>query len=206
MFCANEFYKFVRTSPFAHINERTLHLTAPKIDHPKMAKICLPSKRDSIFKLLTRGARLSVVRPCLHGAVCRCQTNNFTIWSKNGEAITQIRKIRDGVPGGGVMTLHDYGYLPPGFLKSYPASEWNFQIYTASESGFLPGIFFGIYCYANFLCYANFSIVFYCFKTNCFWGGANSLGKLLEGKASSQPNNVSKHTKTVGKSCFQRKP
>ena len=26
-------------------------------------------------------------------------------------------------PGGGVMTLHDYGYLgPPGFLKSYPVS------------------------------------------------------------------------------------
>ena len=26
-------------------------------------------------------------------------------------------------PGGGVMPLHDYGYLPPGFLKSYPVSE-----------------------------------------------------------------------------------
>ena len=25
--------------------------------------------------------------------------------------------------GGGVMTLHDYGYLPPEFLESYPASE-----------------------------------------------------------------------------------
>ena len=25
--------------------------------------------------------------------------------------------------GGGVMTLHDYGYLPPEFLKSYPVSE-----------------------------------------------------------------------------------
>ena len=24
---------------------------------------------------------------------------------------------------GGVMTIHDYGYLPPGFLKSYPVSE-----------------------------------------------------------------------------------
>ena len=23
----------------------------------------------------------------------------------------------------GVMTLHDYGYLPPEFLKSYPVSE-----------------------------------------------------------------------------------
>ena len=26
-------------------------------------------------------------------------------------------------PGGGVMTFHDYGYLPPEFLKSYPVSE-----------------------------------------------------------------------------------
>ena len=26
-------------------------------------------------------------------------------------------------PGGGVMTLHDYGYLPPELLKSYPVSE-----------------------------------------------------------------------------------
>ena len=24
---------------------------------------------------------------------------------------------------GGVMTFHDYGYLPPGYLKSYPVSE-----------------------------------------------------------------------------------
>ena len=35
-----------------------------------------------------------------------------------------------------------------------------------------------------------FSIVF---KAIIFGGGANSRGKLLEGKASSQPNNVSKH-------------
>ena len=26
-------------------------------------------------------------------------------------------------PGGGVMTLHDYGYLPPEVLKSYHVSE-----------------------------------------------------------------------------------
>ena len=25
--------------------------------------------------------------------------------------------------GGGVMTLHDYGYQPPEFLKSHPVSE-----------------------------------------------------------------------------------
>ena len=99
----------------------------------------------------------------------------------------------------GVMTLNDYGYLPPGFLKSYPVSEQNFQIYTLPRSlAFFRGFFWGIYCYANFLCHANFSIVFYCFQTNCFLGGgANSRGKLLEGKASSQPNNVSKHRKEL---------
>ena len=79
------------------------------------------------------------------------------------------------------MTLHDYGYLPPGFLKSYPVSERNFQIYTLPRTlAFFRGFFWGIYCYANFLCYAKFSIVFYCFQTNCFLGeeqipGANCL-------------------------------
>ena len=28
-----------------------------------------------------------------------------------------------GGGGRGVMTLHDYGYLPPEFLKIYPVSE-----------------------------------------------------------------------------------
>ena len=64
------------------------------------------------------------------------------------------------------------------------------NIHPASESGFLPGIFLGIYCYANSLCYANFSIVF---KPIVFGG----RGKLLEGKAGSQPNNVSKHRKEL---------
>ena len=36
-------------------------------------------------------------------------------------------------------------------------------------------------------------LIFYCFQTNFFGGGANSRGKLLEGKDSSQWNNVSKH-------------
>ena len=39
-----------------------------------------------------------------------------------------------------------------------------------------------------------FSIVF---KPIVFGGGANFRGKLLEGKASSQPNNVSKHRKEL---------
>ena len=53
------------------------------------------------------------------------------------------------------------------------------------------------------LIFLLFSIVL---KPIVLGGGANSRGKLLEGKASSQPNNVSKHRKTVGKSCFKRKP
>ena len=37
-------------------------------------------------------------------------------------------------------------------------------------------------------------LIFLLFSSQSFWGrGANSWGKLLEGKASSQPNNVSKH-------------
>ena len=44
-------------------------------------------------------------------------------------------------------------------------------------------------------------LIFYCFllfSNQLFLeGGANSRGKLLEGKASSQPNNVSKHRKEL---------
>ena len=85
--------------------------------------------------------------------------------------------------GGGIMTPHDYGYLPPGFLMSYPVSEWNFQIYTLPRSlAFFRGFFGEICCYANFLCYANFSIVFYCFQTNCFWGRGKFLGQIAGGE------------------------
>ena len=44
------------------------------------------------------------------------------------------------------------------------------------------------------LIFLLFSIVF---KPIVFGGGANSRGKLLEGKASIQPNNVSKHRKEL---------
>ena len=44
------------------------------------------------------------------------------------------------------------------------------------------------------LIFLLFSIVF---KPIVFGRGANSRGKLLEGKASSQPNNVSKHRKEL---------
>ena len=65
------------------------------------------------------------------------------------------------------------------------------NIHPALESDFLSGICSeGIYCYANFFCYANFSIVF---KPIFLGGGANSQGKLLEVKDSSQRNNASKY-------------
>ena len=72
------------------------------------------------------------------------------------------------------------------------------NIHPASESGFLPGIFFGesIVMQISFfmLIFLLFSIVF---KPIVFGGGANSRGKLLEGKAIRQPNNVSKHRKEL---------
>ena len=107
-------------------------------------------------------------------------------------------------PGGGIMTLHDYGYLPPGFLKSYPVSEWNFHIYTLPWSlAFFRG-FFGIYCYANFLCYANFSIVFYCFKTNCFWGRGKFLRQIAWGKSQQSAEQCIKTQKNHRKELFSK--
>ena len=75
------------------------------------------------------------------------------------------------------------------------------NIHPASESDFLPETFFGgesIVMQVSFvmLIFLLFSIVF---KPIVFWGGANSRGKLLEGKASSQPNNVSKHRRVIFK-------
>ena len=37
--------------------------------------------------------------------------------------LIKLHNLVDLKPGGGVMTLHDYGYLLPEFLKSYPVSE-----------------------------------------------------------------------------------
>ena len=65
------------------------------------------------------------------------------------------------------------------------------NIHPASESGFLSGIFSGesIVMQISFV-----MLIFLLFSNQFFWGGeANSRGKLLEGKVSSQPNNVSKH-------------
>ena len=37
--------------------------------------------------------------------------------------LTHLESWQRGPGGRGVMTLHDYGYLPPEVLKSYPVSE-----------------------------------------------------------------------------------
>ena len=45
---------------------------------------------SDMYGIWSGGVPLSVVCPCLHGAVCHCQTqNNFVILSKNGEATIQ---------------------------------------------------------------------------------------------------------------------
>ena len=66
------------------------------------------------------------------------------------------------------------------------------NIHPASKSDFLPGIFSGegsIVIQISFV-----MLIFLLFSNQFFWGeGKIPGGKLLEGKASSQPNNVSKH-------------
>ena len=97
------------------------------------------------------------------------------------------------------MTLHDYGYLPPGFLKSYPVSERNFQIYTLPRSlAFFRGFFWeSIVMQISFvmLIFLLFSIVF---KLTVFGGGANCLRE--------KPAVSRTMYQNTEKSCFQRKP
>ena len=57
------------------------------------------------------------------------------------------------------MTLHDYGYLPPEFLKSYPLSD----IHPASESDFLSGE--SIVMQISFV-----MLIFLLFSNQFFWG------------------------------------
>ena len=51
LFSANESHCFIRIWWYIYIDEHTLNLTSVKIDHPKMASICISWKRDFIFKL-----------------------------------------------------------------------------------------------------------------------------------------------------------
>ena len=64
------------------------------------------------------------------------------------------------------------------------------NIHPASESDFLSEIFSGesIVMQISFV-----MLIFLLFPNQFFGGGANSRGKLLEGKDSSQRNNVTKH-------------
>ena len=48
-------------------------------------------------------------------------SQNLLAKSMRSTILTLAFKGKD--PGGGVMTFHAYGYLPPEFLKSYPVSE-----------------------------------------------------------------------------------
>ena len=102
------------------------------------------------------------------------------------------------------MTLHDYGYLPPGFLKSYPVSERNFQIYTLPRSlAFFWGFFLGesIVMQISFvmLIFLLFSIVF---KPIVLGEGQIPGANCLREKPA-----VSRTMyQNTEKSCFQRKP
>ena len=73
------------------------------------------------------------------------------------------------------------------FLKELPCFGVKFSnIHPALESDFLPGIFLGesIVMQISFV-----MLIFLLFSNQFFWG----IGKLLQGKASSHRNNVSKH-------------
>ena len=66
------------------------------------------------------------------------------------------------------------------------------NIHPESESGFLPGIFSG--GAKSIVMQISFMLIFVLFSNQFFLGGRQIPGgKLLEGKATSQPNNVSKH-------------
>ena len=69
------------------------------------------------------------------------------------------------------------------------------NIHPASESGFLQGIFSGGGGAKSIVIQISFvMLIFLLFSNQFFWGeGGKFPGKLLEGKNSSQLNNVSKH-------------
>ena len=99
--------------------------------------------------------------------------------------------------GGGVMTLHEY--LPPEFLKSYPVSEWNFQIYTLPRSlAFFRGFFLGesIVMQISFvtLIFLLFSIVF---EPIIFGGRGKFPGQIAWGKSQQSAEQCIKIQKRV---------
>ena len=87
-------------------------------------------------------------------------------------------------------------------FKELPCFGVKFSnIHPASESDFLSGIFSGgresIVMQISFV-----MLIFLLFSNQFFWGGANSRGKLLEGK-DSVSGTMYQNTEM---SCFQRKP
>ena len=111
---------------------------------------------------------------------------------------------REGNARGGVMTLHDYGYLLPEFLKSYPVSERNFQIYTLPRSlafflGFFQGGSKSIVMQISFVTL----IFFYCFQTNLFFFGGGIPGANCLREKPAVSRTMYQNTEM---SCFPRKP
>ena len=64
------------------------------------------------------------------------------------------------------------------------------NIYPASESGFLPGIFLGG---ESIVMQISFVMLIFLLFSNQFFGKGKFPEQIALGKASSQPNNVSKH-------------
>ena len=100
------------------------------------------------------------------------------------------------------MTLYDYGYLPPEFLKSYPVSECFFQIYTLPRNlTFFQGFFRG--GGSTVMQISFVMLIFYCFQTN-FFGGE---GQIPEANCLREKTAVSGTMyQNTEMSCFQRKP
>ena len=74
--------------------------------------------------LLTFETRLSKKIPLSSKALNRTKSSKFGACSGFLEVKNRCWSVaHPWGGGGGVMTLHDYGYLPPEFLRSYPVSE-----------------------------------------------------------------------------------
>ena len=104
----------------------------------------------------------------------------------NGIIYGPVRK-----PGGGGNNIPSLRVPAARIFKELPCFGVKFlNIHTASEFDFLSGILSG----ESIVMQISFVIlIFLLFSNQFFWGGANSRGKLLEGKDSNQRNNVSKH-------------
>ena len=127
---------------------------------------------------------------------------NFKKRIKIKQHLGSLRSSPREGEGDGTLWLR---YLPPWVLKSYPVSEWNFQIYISCLGVWLSSRdFLGIYCNANFLYYAKFFYFFYCFKTNCFWGRGKFPGQIAWGKSQQSAEQCIKTQKNCRKELFSK--